>query len=66
MDEKVELQVDEELLEEIYGKSALELERKRYKVISSQLYEFLQVTLLLFCRCNINWRRYKFYDCCPQ
>ena len=34
-DNEIEQWVDEETMEEIYGKSGLEPERKRYKVVSS-------------------------------
>jgi hypothetical protein len=57
-DKEAKLWVDEEMVEEIYGKSGLELERKRYKVMH---YEFMQVTLLLFRGSILNCQHNNFY-----
>jgi hypothetical protein len=60
-DKEVELWVDEEQMEENYGKSGLELERKRYKVVSSRCYGLFQVSLLLFHCCTLKCRCYNSY-----
>jgi hypothetical protein len=63
-EEEKDKDVDE--LEEIYNKSGLELERKRCKVVSTWHYEFLEVTLMLFCFFTLNCQHYNFYYFLPK